>query len=116
MTLRIKNTGNRCKMHTMSPQIGFAIETLRELASEDQVTVEVTSISDGVHGLKSWHYRGFAFDFTVPNDFTGQDGRQLGPYTRKVAGQLRTELGPDFDVVIEADHVHVEYDPKDGPR
>jgi len=28
-------------------------------------------------------------------------------------GKLSKELGNDFDVVLESDHIHIEYDPKD---
>jgi len=29
--------------------------------------------------------------------------------------QLRIALGEQFDVILEADHIHIEFDPKDGP-
>lgn len=29
-----------------------------------------------------------------------------------VARELRRKLGPSYDVVLEKDHIHVEYDPK----
>jgi len=66
----------------------------------------LTSVCDGRHSAGSLHYQGAAFDvriWTVP-----PDRRQ------EVAGACREALGADFDVVLESDHLHVEYQPK-GP-
>ena len=37
-------------------------------------------------------------------------GQKKNP--RHVTGDIETRLGPDYDVVLEHDHIHVEYDPK----
>jgi hypothetical protein len=34
-------------------------------------------------------------------------GRELA-----IRNQIKELLGPDYDVVIENDHIHIEYDPK----
>jgi len=64
----------------------------------------ITSAVDGVHSPTSLHYRGLALDFrtrTVP-----ADERQA------LRDAIAKALGPDFDVVLESDHLHVEWDPK----
>jgi hypothetical protein len=61
----------------------------------------VTSGTDGVHSAGSLHYYGLAVDFRT-HYFTE-------PEKITVFNQLRNEL-PEFDVVLEKTHIHVEYD------
>lgn len=65
----------------------------------------ITSGSDGTHRAKnSLHYEGNALDFRIWNI----------PAKKRVGltKAIQTSLGVDFDVVLEVDHLHVEYDPK----
>lgn len=59
--------------------------------------VFVTSIEEGIHSPGSLHYNGNAFD--------------LRP-TRTDIQHIKHLLGPDFDVVDEQNHYHIEFDPK----
>lgn len=63
-----------------------------------------TSILDGKHSKDSKHYSGNAFDL------------RIYIYTKEQVNDfvelLKNELRPDYDVVLEDDHIHVEYDPK----
>lgn len=64
----------------------------------------VTSICDGTHSAHSLHHVGLAADIRT---------RHIP--AEKVAGvalALRAALGKGYDVVVEADHIHIEYDPK----
>jgi len=67
----------------------------------------ITSASDGVHGPNSLHYSGNALDIRTRMLTAGQK--------ENVYKQLRIALGEQFDVILEADHIHIEFDPKDGP-
>lgn len=63
----------------------------------------ITAGTDGKHMEGSLHYKGLALDlrtFNVP-------GRELA-----ICNQIKQALGPDYDVIIEKDHIHLEYDPK----
>ena len=65
----------------------------------------ITSVKDGKHMVGSLHDKGRAFDcrtsqFRSPN---------LLP---QIAQECREALGPEFDVVLETDHLHVEWDPE----
>jgi len=64
----------------------------------------VTSAFDGQHKPGSLHYVGRALDFRIW-DVPSEERADL-------AAHIRDRLGPDFDVVLEANHIHIEYDPK----
>jgi len=64
----------------------------------------VTSVVDGKHGVGSLHYVGYAADirtWAIQND-------SLPDFTKG----LSEELGEEFDVVLEKDHIHIEFQPK----
>ena len=68
----------------------------------------ITSGSDGKHGPNSLHYKGKALDLrinTIP--------QELLPTVHK---ELKWALGPQFDLVLEPDHFHVEFDPKEPEK
>lgn len=61
---------------------------------------------DGIHKKGSKHYTGEAFDcrtFNIP----GTHQAKMDIYNT-----IKRVLGKDFDVVLEKDHIHVEFDPK----
>ncbi len=70
--------------------------------------VWITSGTDGTHMKGSKHYEGNALDLRRKN------------MTPDVLAQyllvLKERLGRDYDVVLERDHIHVEYDPKPAVR
>ena len=100
------------KLHLKSHSVnlsGLSLEMLTavlhaariwQLHGMSQITI--TSANDGKHQTASKHYQGDAIDLRIWSlpDLLG------------MADQLRQELGPDYDVVIEPDHLHIEYDPK----
>lgn len=85
------------QLRIMSTQILLAIlEADRILEG----TAVVTSVSDGKHSAGSLHYVGLAFDLRLPANPAG------------FVGALKAALGAEYDVVLEHDHIHVEYQPK----
>ena len=64
----------------------------------------VTSGSDGQHKVNSKHYTNEAIDLRTFH----LQGNELDT----VVQALKNTLGKDFDVVIEASHLHLEHDPK----
>lgn len=64
----------------------------------------VTSVTDGKHKDGSKHYEGLAFDLRT---------RMLTKeQTLRLAAVMRGILEGEWDVVVEGDHIHVEFDPK----
>lgn len=68
----------------------------------------ITSGSDGKHGPNSLHYKGKALDLRT--------NTILPALLPTLVKELRWALGEQFDVVLESDHIHVEFDPKEEPK
>ena len=64
----------------------------------------ITSGSDGTHMTGSLHAKGNALDYRTSHLTSEQRS--------SVAAACKEALGENFDVVLESDHLHVEYDPK----
>lgn len=65
-----------------------------------------TSGEDSVHGARSLHPSGNAADlrtFHIPE-----------PLRQGFTTGLAVALGVEYDVVLEKDHIHMEYDPKEA--
>jgi len=65
----------------------------------------ITAGLDGTHSAGSLHYYGLAVDART---------RYFDKQTQmKIKKELDDELGLNYDVVIEASHLHLEFDKKD---
>jgi hypothetical protein len=67
----------------------------------------ITSASDGKHGPNSFHYKGMALDLRTSS--------LRSEHVHPVYIALKSALGAQFDVVLESDHIHLEFDTKDQP-
>jgi hypothetical protein len=89
----------------LQPEILLAIIEAREIYRDLNAELIITSLLDGKHMPGSFHYKGLAVDLRT---------RHLTKTDRAlVAARLRVALGPEYDVVLEKTHMHVEYDPKE---
>jgi len=84
-------------LSTLHDAIWKAIKAASMYIGEDAV---ITSTWEGTHAANSFHYRKRALDFRLPSNPV------------EVINQFKAYLGKDYDVLLEGDHVHVEYDPK----
>jgi hypothetical protein len=90
-------------------RVGDVLEAAGAWSLLSRVGVEVNSINDGpgVHAKESLHYADLAIDLDTVGD-KPSDLEALAEY-------LRRWLDPQYDVVYEANHVHVEWDAHRGP-
>jgi hypothetical protein len=68
------------------------------VANEETI---ITSTYEGNHSPGSLHYQNRAFDVRLPKTKVNE-----------VTTELKKHLSKDFDIVLERDHIHIEYDPK----
>lgn len=69
-------------------------------------SVWITSANDSKHKVNSKHYSSEAFDIRTRNLIGGDVA------ARKWVEDMKRELGRNYDVIFEGDHIHVEFDPK----
>lgn len=100
----MKHVKDGVKTEGIQPQLLDAILICTAVYIHAGQQITVTSICDGVHSKNSLHYKGLAVDLRT-RDLKGITANQL-------AVRLRKALGNEYDVVVEKDHIHVEYDPK----
>ena len=88
------------RVHGLGTEILLAVIAASNLIGTDLV---ITSGIEGKHSRASKHYGGDAIDIRTRNleDPSG------------FADALKRALGDDFDVILESNHIHVEYDPKE---
>lgn len=65
----------------------------------------IVSGTDSKHKDGSLHYEGEALDYRI--------WHILRESLDRMAEEIRGRLGPDYDVVVEEDHLHIEYQPKE---
>lgn len=89
----------------MQPQITLAIFTAYEVFKRNGVAdLTITSVCEGQHSRQSLHYVGHAFDIRIS---------EIDLLTRAaIVADLKKCLGDEFDVILEATHIHVEWQPK----
>ena len=87
----------------LTPQMAIAYTIACKVYG--QYDCVITSGNDGKHGPNSLHYVGKALDLRT---------RHLhGQAIQQIVDRLREALGDQYDVVLESDHIHLEWDPKD---
>lgn len=91
----------------LQPQIVLACCIMQPIYHRHGYEFVITSGSDGKHGPNSLHYKGLAVDLRT---------RHVLPLDLpKLIYEIKHALHSQFDVVLESDHLHVEWDPKDTP-
>lgn len=99
------------KLAGLTPQGALLISIVHGVYLKYGVPCVITSVCDGVHSRGSKHYIGCGVDFRTHNI------REAGLDPWVVADDVRSALGANFDVILEAagspnEHLHVEWDPK----
>ena len=89
----------------LTPQMAVAY-TIASFIYQEKAGVPcvITAGSDGTHGPHSLHYEGNALDLRT---------KHLRPdQIHPIQVALVMALSDEFDVVLEDDHIHIEYQPK----
>lgn len=94
----------------LHPCWGIAFPIIQRIYSKYGYECIITSANDSTHGPNSLHYKGKALDLRTKH--------LAMMHKSKVVQDIKGALGPQFDVVFEADgqaneHLHIEFDPKE---
>ena len=99
----VKLKSNSVNLNNVHPKIYEAIGKVAYIYASYGSDLVITSARDSKHGGNSLHYVGKAFDIRVWNIDTD---------LIKLTGFIASELGNEYDVVFEVNHIHIEYDPE----
>ena len=99
---------NKVKIPLLTEPILYAMMKILSIWKWDDKTPVITSMNDGVHMRKSLHYENLAFDLRTYYFKGGYQGDEAKEFHK----DLKEALGPDWDVLLEKTHIHVEFDPE----
>lgn len=94
---------DRVDLTGLKPETLLAILVVERVYDSFGEGLHLTSVNDGEHMPGSLHYVGFAFDC-----------RLASRARSTITARCKDRLGSSFDVVQEATHLHVEYQPKEA--
>ena len=87
------------------PELLLAVIVAERAYAEAAADCVITACVDSKHSRGSLHYSGAAVDLRTNNLHPGE--------ADKIIARLRACLGADFDVLLESDHIHIEFQPKE---
>lgn len=91
------------RLDGIAPEMAVGLFACALVYARFEAECVVTSVTDGHHGRGSLHHCGRAVDLRIKNVPSGKWGR--------LREAVAVALGSSFDVVLELDHLHVEFDP-----
>ena len=89
----------------LRPEILLAAVAAERVYEKAGYECTITSCMDGTHMAGSLHYKGAAIDLRTKHVAHAIELKQI-------VDRVKECLGADFDVVVETDHLHIEFDPK----
>lgn len=93
------------EVNNVDRKVFHAINGVDQIFSKFGYKTVVTSITDGKHSKGSLHYHGLAVDFRIYHVPSIEQ-------QNRIHSEIEKLLGSDFDVILEKNHIHVEYDIK----
>ncbi len=103
----IKSGTNKASVSGIRPEMVLAFVIIQRILNKYyDVEAVIVSCMDSKHGRGSLHFVGLALDLRT-RDLQSKD---LGTATIRI----KEALGDDYDVVLETDHFHIEFQPKTG--
>jgi len=97
------------KIYGIKPEILLGLIIIERVFDSLNIPCVVTSPannSEAHSSTNSLHYTGQAIDIRLPSRYNPSAGLD-----KSVTDSIRNVLGEEFDVVLESNHIHVEYQP-----
>lgn len=99
--IKIKDDVNILGLRT---ELILAVLAAQSFCSSINKDCVITSCVDSMHSFTSLHYAGCALDFRT---------RDMNNTEQKMFyASMKEALGMQFDVILESNHLHVEFQPK----
>ena len=92
------------RIHGIRPEMLLGLIIVAQVYEYYGYDCVITSVTDGTHSRGSLHYQGSAIDTRVNGIPTGK--------VNLITKKCKVIMGDDFDIVLEKDHIHFEYQPK----
>jgi len=99
------------KLNGIRPELQIGLMVCDSVYRQRGLELVITSCADGSHKAESLHYKGLAADLRLPS----RSGEGV-PFAADAKAEdaatvaaIRDGVGPDFDVVLERDHIHLEW-------
>jgi hypothetical protein len=102
LAFKVGSLGDYVSLKGMQPEGITGIMLCLDAFYEAGLTMTLTSCRGGKHSDHSHHYKGLAWDIRVW-DLVGR--------IDWMCRNLREKLGPEYQVINEENHIHVEFDP-----
>ena len=90
----------------LRPELIIAILVAQEVYRLYGRELVITSLNDSRHSLTSLHYAGAAVDIRTNHLDLSE------PQKDEIREKIRERLPRHYDVVLESDHLHIEYQPR----
>ena len=102
------------KIQGITPELLFGLFVANEVYKEHGRELVITSLNDGYHSLTSLHYSGNAGDLRIYYFDTDENKIKYFPKdeTKSLQNEIKKRLSIDYDIVIEEDHIHLEFQPR----
>lgn len=95
---------NGVDLSGLKPEMAVADNRIIQIYHKHGSVARITSGLEGKHSYKSLHYVGYALDYGI---------RGLAETSVKtIYKEIANALGDQYDVILEDDHIHVEFQPK----
>jgi len=94
------------KIATFDFRSSLVLEAADRWSHFNEKIVNVNAIDNGTHGANTLHGMSLAWDF-------GVEGHTRENF-ESLANFLKVRLPPPYEVIVESDHVHVEWDTHQG--
>lgn len=92
---------NGCDMSRLRHKARQALWLLEHLYATQGENFIIFHTNDGIHKEGSLHFKNRAFDCAPPVN-----------HREQLLKSAREMMGPDYDLLDEVNHWHLEYDPK----
>jgi hypothetical protein len=98
-------------------EVVCTFETVAKVYKAHGLLAIVTSVTDRSHSRASLHYTGNAYDVYWDESWEVNPQILKEQIYQKLNGFPKAaDIPPDYDVVFEHDHFHIEYQPKVPPE